>query len=333
MNIDAATFAAQRSLRFGSANPTRMDCEFWHHMIRSGQGAYFGEMEFNPQGRGGAGTPVWCFKRFGPTRTPLPDGRIVCIGGEHEDFYDPDFAIYNDVIVVSPDGALAIYGYPKEVFPPTDFHTATLCGDRIIIVGRLGYPNERGGADTPVFGLNLSTYAMSRLITTGPSPGWIFGHHARLVDSGRTLRVWGGKVSRGKGPNESHVENGIAADLVLTTLTWQPATLPEDVDAVPELAWPDPWEPMLDPGDVEYCLNRLRDEVPIGHPLFAINVRPWAQAFARGSVLFKVLGGTARVAEVSLDTDGSQRATLPEPRTVFHDSIEDWVRAQRPDSA
>lgn len=42
------------------------------------------------------GHPVWCFNRFGATRTKLPDGRTVCIGGEHEDFYDPDFYIYND---------------------------------------------------------------------------------------------------------------------------------------------------------------------------------------------------------------------------------------------
>ena len=39
--------------------------------------------------------PVWCFIRYGATRTKIPDGRIVCIGGEHEDSYDPDFYIYN----------------------------------------------------------------------------------------------------------------------------------------------------------------------------------------------------------------------------------------------
>ena len=43
--------------------------------------------------------PVWCFSRFGTSLTELPDGRFVQIGGEHEDFYDPDFCIYNDVTV------------------------------------------------------------------------------------------------------------------------------------------------------------------------------------------------------------------------------------------
>ena len=45
--------------------------------------------------------PVWCFNRFGGTVTKLPDGCFVHIGGEHEDFYDPDFCIYNDVIVIA----------------------------------------------------------------------------------------------------------------------------------------------------------------------------------------------------------------------------------------
>jgi hypothetical protein len=42
-------------------------------------------------------------------------------GGEHEDFYDPDFCIYNDVFVHERDGSVAIYGYPESVFPPTDY--------------------------------------------------------------------------------------------------------------------------------------------------------------------------------------------------------------------
>jgi len=28
-------------------------------------------------------------------RNQLPDGRLVSVGGEHEDYYDPDFCIYN----------------------------------------------------------------------------------------------------------------------------------------------------------------------------------------------------------------------------------------------
>ncbi len=48
--------------------------------------------------------PVWCFERYGQSITCLPDGRFVQIGGEHEDSYDRDFCIYNDVFVHRPDG-------------------------------------------------------------------------------------------------------------------------------------------------------------------------------------------------------------------------------------
>ena len=83
--------------------------------------------------------PGWCFDRFGQSTTVLPDGREVLIAGEHEDYYDPDFFIYNDVVVRAPDGKVAIYGYSKEAFPPTDFHTATLLPDSIVLIGSLGY--------------------------------------------------------------------------------------------------------------------------------------------------------------------------------------------------
>ena len=77
-------------------------------------------------------------KRFGQSLTLLPDGLAVQIGGEHEDYYDPDFCIYNDVFVHERDGSITIYGYPESAFPPTDFRTATLVGDSIYVIGSLG---------------------------------------------------------------------------------------------------------------------------------------------------------------------------------------------------
>ena len=41
--------------------------------------------------------PFWSFDRYGMSVTHLEDGRIILIGGEHEDYYDPYFFIYNDV--------------------------------------------------------------------------------------------------------------------------------------------------------------------------------------------------------------------------------------------
>ena len=79
-----------------------------------------GRKRFDPAA-GYPAAPGWCADRFGQSLTLLPDGRAVQVGGEHEDHYDPDFCIYNDVFVHGPDGDLAIYGYPADVFPPSDF--------------------------------------------------------------------------------------------------------------------------------------------------------------------------------------------------------------------
>ena len=135
---------------------------------------------------------IWTFDRMGATRTPLPDGRMICIAGEHEDHYDPDFCIYNDVVVLDLDGSVAIYGYPNDVFPPTDFHSATLLGDRIIAIGRLGYLDERHPGTTPVFALDPDGYRMEQLPSHGELPGWVFGQEAERGPEGITIR--GGEV-------------------------------------------------------------------------------------------------------------------------------------------
>ena len=82
----------------GTANPSDMDSPFWKFQAGPGQLSawsarqIFGDTIYHfAESR----DPVWCFIRIGSTLTKLPDGRIVCIGGEHEDFYDPDFCIYN----------------------------------------------------------------------------------------------------------------------------------------------------------------------------------------------------------------------------------------------
>jgi hypothetical protein len=136
---DARTVSARI---FGRTNPDRMANAFWEQMIRSGDCASAARSQFEKQGRK-LNEPVWCADRFGQSLTILGDGRIVQIGGEHEDHYMPDFCIYNDVFLHGLDGSLVIYGYPEDVFPPTDFHTATLLGDFIYVIGSLGYFGSR----------------------------------------------------------------------------------------------------------------------------------------------------------------------------------------------
>ncbi|MCW5775806.1 MAG: hypothetical protein KIS87_05095 [Phycisphaeraceae bacterium] len=80
--------------------------------------------------------------------------------------------------VALDEGEVEIYGYPTETFPPTDFHSATLVGDRIIVIGGLGYREARRVGQTPVFSLDTRTYRFERIEAKGECPGWIYEHTA-----------------------------------------------------------------------------------------------------------------------------------------------------------
>lgn len=181
--------------RFGTANPERMDEPFWHAMVASGVCGWRAAQKYRP--RPVKGQPIWCAQRFGQSITFLPDGRIVQVAGEHEDGYDPDFCIYNDVFVHHPDGRLEIFGYPEDVFPPTDFHTATLVGDAIYLIGSLGYDKNRQPGVTQVFRLDTHTFRIERVPICGDVPGRIFKHRALLMPGGN-IRVFGGYIDTGK---------------------------------------------------------------------------------------------------------------------------------------
>ncbi len=222
--LDAVTlrqFEEAITRRFGDANPQRMDFPFWQAMIRSGATGYGPREKF---GRTGLryGEPVWCAQRLGQSLTLLPDGRSVQIGGEHEDYYDPDFCIYNDVFVHRSDGSFTILGYPRSVFPPTDFHTATLMGDSIIIIGCLGYGEDRRYGHTPVYRLDLRTWRIEAVACTGQQPGWIHKHRAQAI-SDHEIRIQGGTVATFAGGSESHEENAQAFIFDLGEARWRKA--------------------------------------------------------------------------------------------------------------
>jgi ankyrin repeat protein len=194
LEISETDFAQFHSRRFGTSNPELMSNPFWEGMIRSGINAWRAAKLFGgTESFDGKQMPTWCAERFGQSLTFLPDGRIVQVAGEHEDYYDPDFCIYNDVFVHAPDGSITIYGYPESVFPPTDFHTATLIGDYIYLIGSLAYPAGRRYGETPVYRLDTTTFEITHVQTTGESPGWIYKH--RAAQSGSTeITVSGGEV-------------------------------------------------------------------------------------------------------------------------------------------
>lgn len=203
--VTSELFLAWRSPRLGTSNPQRMNNPVWEWLIRSGVDAYHATKRLNGPSAVYAG-PGWCFDRFGQSTNQLADGRLVFIAGEHEDHYDPDFYIYNDVVVQHPDGRLDIFGYTHEDFPPTDFHSATLVSNRIVLIGNLGYPDDRRPGETPVRSLDLETFAISRVKTSGTPPGWIHGHRATLSDDRRSILIERGQLDRG-GKDRSLVEN------------------------------------------------------------------------------------------------------------------------------
>jgi hypothetical protein len=139
--------------------------------------------------------PRWCGMRLGQTRTLLSDGREIFIAGEHEDHYDPDFFVYNDVIVRDSEGQIEILAYPESHFPRTDFHSASLVEDEteIVLIGNLS--DQQGDVDRPktqVFVFDVETKLFERLETSGIGPGLIHHHDAKYVDSDHSVVISNG---------------------------------------------------------------------------------------------------------------------------------------------
>jgi hypothetical protein len=162
--------------------------------------------------------PCWSFARNGRSGIRLPDGRALYIGGEHEDWYDPDFCIFNDVVIIDQDGGVSVYGYPESDFPPTDFHSATLCAGEVVIIGSLGYQDRRRYGVTPVHVLSLDTMAIRAVDTRGGGPGWISCHQAILSADRGSIAVKGGQVFYRD--DAAPVENNADWRLDLASWTW-----------------------------------------------------------------------------------------------------------------
>jgi len=210
--ITPEIFHAQKHRRFGTTNPEPVAYEYWLEAIRGETGGYYGRRDFGIAER--ELPAIWSYDRFGMTTTELPDGRWVQVAGEHEDHYDPDFCIYSDVFVFDGRGDVQIYIYPREIFPPTDFHTATLVGNEIMLIGSLGYVEDRQPGFTQVMRLNLEDFSISKMETSGAMPGWISRHRARLKDD--KIIVSGGKIETG----DDYVDNRVTYQLCLTSGIW-----------------------------------------------------------------------------------------------------------------
>jgi ankyrin repeat protein len=210
-------YLAGRDRRFGRSDPEVMPISFWHEMVRGAVNAYQARRQFGDTDR--LSRPVWCFDRYGMSFTELPAGRFAQIGGEHEDYYDPDFCIYNEVVIHDRSGTFEILGYPEAVFPSTDFHSATLVEGDVYIIGRLGYQGSREFGTTPVYRLNCRTWKIEAVQTTGDNPGWIYEHSA-CFDGVRSLIISDGKIARHVDGEEQHVENNEQFRLDLREMRW-----------------------------------------------------------------------------------------------------------------
>ncbi|VAW77355.1 hypothetical protein MNBD_GAMMA12-3630 [hydrothermal vent metagenome] len=186
-SVNADHFLEWRFPRQGDKNPTKMNSNVWEWLVHSKLPACLIADEFNLPTTFDEG-PGWCFDRFGQTVNLLADRSLVYIAGEHEDWYDHNFFIYNDVVVVKPDQSVVFYCYPKDIFSPTDFHTATLVGDKIVIIGNLGYDADRD-KHTQIYVLDLHSYAIQKIAAVGSSPGWIHKHKATLDDDHRSIVI------------------------------------------------------------------------------------------------------------------------------------------------
>ncbi len=190
--VTAEVFAKWRDARRGKRVAEDLSNPYWSWLIRSVESSWAANQHY-----GGPssydGNPAWSAERFGQSTTTLPDGRILLIAGEHEDHYDPDFFIYNDIIVRHPDERIEILGFPENVFPPTDFHSASLVDGKIILIGNLGYPEHRKSGETQILVIDPITWEIKKQPSTGQSPGWLHDHQATVEEGSITVtrgEVW-----------------------------------------------------------------------------------------------------------------------------------------------
>lgn len=227
--LKSMTSLPEHQTRYGTTNPEFVQCDLWtlaasknwtgynlknHLRIELGNNHFCQDFSLSSYRDSSPGA-FWSWERFGRTSTALADGRVIHVAGEHEDSYDPDFCIYNDVAVDYPGGKREFYLYPKADFPPTDFHTATLVGDDIILIGSLGYKDMRRPKTTQVLKLNTRTLAISSIATTGDCPGWISRHRAEKTGAS-TILIVGGKLQTA----DDYIDNPDIFELDTRTMHW-----------------------------------------------------------------------------------------------------------------
>ncbi len=233
MKFSATEYKEFSRPRYGKTNPERIENPLWLAAISGGETAYQIRMAHDDTNSGeGVGSglssyrelpdgPVWTWERFGRSTTELADGRLIHIGGEHEDWYDLDFCIYNDVVVEHPDGSFEIYGYPKDLFPPTDFHSATLIDEKIWIVGALGYRDLRKVGETQLYVLDTQSFEIAPVPSGAGQPGWLHRHWAEPMGDSEIVIGGGGLLEHDEDGAEVGKGNGGCFVLDVSSGSWR----------------------------------------------------------------------------------------------------------------
>lgn len=150
-------------------------------------------------------------RRAGHSATRLPDGRILMFGG-----VDGGGRYRNDTFLVDASRCrwLALRGGITRGAPPKPraYHSATLVGDRIIIVGGLG---SCTWSCKEVYSLSIDGWVWREHTSTvdGDVPSPRYGHAAASLGNRHELVVYGGGDAE-----EGRFESDLA---VLDTRTWR----------------------------------------------------------------------------------------------------------------
>lgn len=202
--------------RFGRMNPDLSHEPFWQAMVATHSDPFDARTElvteswtlsfreklmrrFGLTSEPSQLSPIWSNVRRGQSTTWLASGRVIQIGGTFGHEYSTDYCVYNDVIVHEAGKPARVFLYPCDVFPPTDFHTATVVGDWIYVIGALGYLTDRDPETCPIYRIHVLTMHIEKVTPTGDDPGRMFCHEAVRLEGNRIL-VRQGKLSTHQPP-------------------------------------------------------------------------------------------------------------------------------------
>lgn len=170
-----ARLLQELAVEYGESNPTRcytsaklLEKEVVYHVVSQ----WGGKPVFDDSTL--AKKPLWRphRSRWSVGCANLNDGRVMEIGGEYEDYYDPMFCIFNDILVKYPDGrAPELYTYPYDEFPPTDGLACVQVDGHLYLLGNAGYIHERK-EHMQVLIVDLETYSVKKPNTHGEGPAW-----------------------------------------------------------------------------------------------------------------------------------------------------------------